>query len=348
MHHNVRMSTPRVWFPAIRAGSGADVFTQRLADELSAQGVQAKVTWLPHRAEYAPWSVPVPKPPKWANVVHVNTWLHARFIPPNIPVVATMHHVVHDPSFAPYRTQAQALYHRLWIKAIEEAVLRRADAVTAVSQYTAEQVRTVFAREDVTVIPNGIDTNIFRPGPVRAPHQPFRLLFVGNWSQRKGTDLLAPIMQALGSDFELWVTSGLRGWRATTSLPPNIRFLGRVPTTEALVRVYQDADALLLPSRLEGFGLVALEAMACGLPVIAANATALPEVLSEATALLCSADSVTHYVDACLTLKNDLSLWKRMKMAGPQRARDHFSFSSIRRSYTLIYSALVCRQENTK
>ena len=273
------MDAPRVWFPAIRAGSGADVFTQRLADGLNGQGIRAEITWLPHRAEYAPWSVPTPKPPAWANIVHVNTWLHPRFIPLHLPVVATMHHVVHDPAFAPYRTRAQALYHRFWIKPIETAVLRRAQAVTAVSRYTAAQVRAVFGRDDVNVILNGIDTDIFHPGPVRAPHQPFRLLFVGNWSQRKGTDLLAPIMQKLGPDFELWVTSGLRDWRDKVSLPPNIRFLGRVPTTEALVRVYQDADALLFPSRLEGFGLAALEAQACGLPVISTNATALPEVL---------------------------------------------------------------------
>lgn len=335
------MNTPRVWFPAIRAGSGADVFTQRLADALNARGVRAEITWLPHRAEYAPWSVSAPKPPEWADVVHVNTWLHPRFIPPRLPVVATMHHVVHDPAFAPYRTRAQALYHRFWIKPIETSVLRRADAVTAVSQYTAGQVRAVFAREDVTVIPNGIDTDIFRPGPARPPHKPFRLLFVGNWSQRKGTDLLAPIMRSLGPHYELWVTNGLRDWRNKTPMPPNIRFLGRVPTTEALVRVYQDADALLFPSRLEGFGLVALEAQACGLPVISTNTTALPEVLSEATALLCAPNSVSSFVEACSVLRDNVALWRQMRTAGPERAQRHFTFASTVRNYQEIYAALV-------
>lgn len=335
------MNAPRVWFPAIRAGSGADVFTQRLADALNEQGVRAEITWLPHRAEYAPWSVPVPHAPGWANVVHVNTWLHPRFIPAHLPVVATMHHVVHDAAFAPYRTRAQALYHRFWIKAIEAGVLRRADAMTAVSTYTADQMRAVFDRDGVTVIPNGIDTDIFRPGPDRPPHQPFRLLFVGNWSRRKGTDLLAPIMQALGPDFELWVTSGLRDWRTKTPLPPNIRFLGRVPTTEALVRVYQDADALLCPSRLEGFGLAALEAQACGLPVISTNTTALPEVVSADTALMCPPDAVRDFVDAARTLQCDHALWRQMRIAGPQRAQNHFTFTSTVRGYKKIYAELV-------
>ena len=252
-----------------------------------------------------------------------------------------MHHVVHDPAFAPYRTRAQALYHRFWIKRIETSVLRRADAVTAVSQYTAGQVRAVFAREDVTVIPNGIDTDIFHPGPARPPHKPFRLLFVGNWSQRKGTDLLAPIMRSLGSNYELWVTNGLRDWRNKTPLPPNIRFLGRVPTTEALVRVYQDADALLFPSRLEGFGLVALEAQACGLPVISTNTTALPEVLSERTALLCAPNCVSNFVEACSVLRDNVALWRQIRTAGPERAQRHFTFASTVRDYQEIYAALV-------
>ena len=336
------MNTPRVWFPAIRAGSGSDVFTQRLADALNAQGVRAEITWLPHRAEYAPWSVPAPKPPEWANVVHLNTWLHPRFIPPRLPVVATMHHVVHDPAFAPYRTRAQALYHRFWIKPIETSVLRRADAVTAVSQYTAGQVRAVFRIEDVTVIPNGVDTELFRPGPDRPPHEPFRLLFVGNWSQRKGTDLLAPIMQALGPNFELWVTNGLRDWRAKTLIPPNIRFLGRIPATETLVRVYQDVDALLFPSRLEGFGLAALEAQACGLPVIATNGSALPEVIQSGDAgYLCPRDDVDAFVRACQDVKNNAPMWRSVRGVAPQRIKGRFSLDGIVLRYVGIYSALL-------
>jgi glycosyltransferase involved in cell wall biosynthesis len=336
------MYAPRVWFPAIRAGSGADVFTERLADALNNHGIRAEITWLPHRTEYAPWSVPVPKPPQWANVVHINTWLHPRFIPPRIPVVATMHHVVHDPAFAPYRTVAQAAYHRFWIKPIEAAVLRRAQAVTAVSSYTANQVRAVFDRQDVTVIPNGIDTDIFHPGPDRPPHHPFRLLFVGNWSRRKGTDLLPPIMQGLGPDFELWVTSGLRDWRDKTPLPANIRFLGRVPTTEALVRVYQDADALLFPSRLEGFGLAALEALACGLPIVATDGSALSEVLQDCPPCqLCPPDDVDAFVRACKYLRVRQSPVEHVSDENIRRVRRLFSSNTITDRYMGIYYDLL-------
>ena len=78
---------PAVWFPAIRTNTGTDVFTRRLVKGLNEQGIKAGVTWLPLRAEYAPWTVRVPKPPEWADIVQVNTWLHPRFIPKNLPAV---------------------------------------------------------------------------------------------------------------------------------------------------------------------------------------------------------------------------------------------------------------------
>lgn len=253
-----------------------------------------------------------------------------------------MHHVVHDPAFAPYRTRAQALYHRFWIKPIETSVLRRADAVTAVSQYTAGQVRAVFAREDVTVIPNGIDTDIFRPGPARPPHKPFRLLFVGNWSQRKGTDLLAPIMRSLGPHYELWVTNGLRDWRNKTPMPPNIRFLGRVPTTEALVRVYQDADALLFPSRLEGFGLVAVEATACGLLVVATRASAIPEIVRDGvTGLLCPLDDTAAFVRTIKEVAGDLRRTDAMRAAARADVQAHFSQDVTAQRYIQLYNSIL-------
>lgn len=318
------------------------MFTQRLADALNAQGVRAEITWLPHRAEYAPWSVAVPQPPAWANVVHVNTWLHPRFIPRALPLVATMHHVVHDPAFAPHRTRAQALYHRLWIRRLEAAVLRRADAVSAVSAYTAAQVREIFGRADVVVIPNGVDTNVFHPGPDRPLHRPFRLLFVGNWSRRKGADLLPRIMRALGPGFELWVAGGMRGSSPNEVLCSNIRFLGHIASTHELVRTYQDADALLFPSRLEGFGLAALEAQACGLPVIATCGSALPEVVEAGeTGVLCPLGDVGAFVQACRSLAENEVGWRRMRSAGPARARRLFSVRAVAGRHADVYSTLL-------
>lgn len=48
-----------VWFLTVRAHTGADIFTERLAEGLQKKGIRAEITWLPHRAEYLPWTVPM-------------------------------------------------------------------------------------------------------------------------------------------------------------------------------------------------------------------------------------------------------------------------------------------------
>lgn len=329
-----------VWFPAVRAGSGADVFTVRLCAALNARGIRADITWLPLRAEYAPWSVPVPQPPVWATLAHVNSWLHPRFLPRDLPIVSTLHSCVHDPALLPYKRPAQALYHAAWIRRVEAANLRRAQRIVAVSHYTARAAQAAFGLQDVQVIHNGIDTTRFVPAARQAPHRPFRLLYVGNWIARKGVDLLAPVLQTLGPDFELLYTADRNGAHTRYALPPNARCMGRLDT-DGLVAAYQQADALLFPSRLEGLPLTVIEAMACGLPVIVANASSLPEVVEAGvTGLLCAVDDVAAFAAAARRLASDTARWRAMREAARQRAQQHFSQERQAERWIALYLAL--------
>jgi len=335
------MTTPKVWFPAIRCGSGADVFTERLCCALNAQGIRAEITWLPHRAEYAPWTVPVPKPPAWANVVHINSWLPRRFVPSGLPIMATVHSCVHDPALLPYKSRPQALYHKHWIHPIEAANLERAQCIVAVSHYTAEQVKASFGDHDIQVIHNGIDCQAFTPIARTEPNRPFRLLYVGNWSARKGVDLLGPIMELLGNSFMLQYTADRNDAHTRFRLPPNSVCLGRLARRE-LVRAYQEADALLFPSRLEGFGLVALEAQACGLPVIAAKTSSLPEVVEDGvTGFLCPQDAVQSFTDACQRLAQNVDSWRDMRLAARNRAIQFFSINHMTEHYVDQYFSIL-------
>ncbi|MBW1669292.1 MAG: glycosyltransferase family 4 protein [Deltaproteobacteria bacterium] len=311
---------------------------------LQQRGIKAGITWLPHRAEYAPWTVPVPRVPRWANITHVNSWMHLRFVPRHLPVVATMHLCVHDPAFEPFKTPLQRLYHRLWIRRVEARMLQRADVVTAVSRYSAERTREVFGCQNIQVIHNGLDTTTFHPLPRSHPNSPFRLLYVGNWSERKGVGLLGPLLQRLGPDFELHYTADRNGHHRQYGLPSNCRCLGRLGATE-LVRAYQTADALLFPSRLEGFGLVAAEAMACGLPVIAAAASSLPEVVEgKVTGLLCPMDDVAAFAKVASSLANNPPLWQAMRQAARKRAVILFDEGRQMEHYVNLYRAILRKE----
>ncbi len=329
-----------VWFPAVRAGSGTDVFTKRLAEGLRQRGIPAEVTWLPRRAEYAPWTVKVPQPPAWANIVHVNTWLHPRFLPGNLPVVATIHHAAHHPALRPYKRGLQSLYHERWIKSVEQRVLRRADRAVAVSEFAAVTARATLSDRPMEVIYNGVDTARYHPPKFHQKRQFFRLLYVGKWSSLKGADLLAPIMLELGARYELQCV-GPSPPTGPGRMSANMRILGCSQGEDAIIAAMQGADALLFPSRMEGFGLVVAEAMACGLPVIATNGSALPELVKDGvTGILCEPDNVAEFAYAAKKLADDAELRSRMAKAARQRAVELFSLQRMVDAYVGIYEDL--------
>lgn len=336
---------PGIWFPAIRAGTGADVFTTRLVEALNRRGIRAEITWLPHRAEYAPWTVAIPKPPAWANLVHINSWLHTRFIPTGLPLVVTVHGCVHDLALEPYKSLPQALYHRWWINRLEAATIHRANAVTAVSHYTTKQTSTVFGRQDIMAIHNWIDTAQFSPVVRHEPHHPFRLLFVGNLTRRKGADLLPRIMEKLSSDFELRYTGPTDAFGPASSLLPNMIPLGSIQNANTLIKTYQSQDALLFPTRLEGFGLVALEAQSCGCPVITTDCSSLPEVVEHGkTGFLCPTDDVDAFVAAARRLRDDPTTWIRMCIDARKRAVGKFGEETAIEQYLAVYNRLLTPQ----
>lgn len=336
---------PAVWFPSVQTGTGTDLFTERLVSGLQSRGIRAEITWLPLRAEFAPRTVPLPAPPSWANVCHINSWLHPRFIPKGLKVLTTLHHSIHNPALQPYKGWLREAYHRFWIAHIERHVLHRSDLVVAVSQFVADMARSTLCDVPIQVIYNGIDTELFHPSNrVRQPGTPFRLLYVGAWKKLKGVDLLAPIMRELGQNFELHYTGGKASNSSKPGRPANMHDLGRLSTPQVIAAM-QNADALLFPSRSEGFGLVAIEAMACGLPVIAARDTAVGEVVADSsTGLLCRANEPADFVQAARRLATDTKLAERMRDAAYRHVADHFSLDAMIDGYVRLYSQLAGSQ----
>ncbi len=340
---NEALSISGVWFPTVRARSGTDVFTERLARGLRRRGVRAEITWLPLRAEYFPLAVRIPDPPFWASVAHVTSWIHPRFFPALLPVVSTVHFCVHDPLYEPHKGFLQKLYHRWWIREVERKNLSRSSVITAVSTYTSRQTEKTFPIRPIQMVHNGIPLD----GPFQLrrrerPHQPFRLLYVGNWSKRKGADLLAPLLEHLGGDFELWFTADRANRHLAYRLPENCRCVGRLWKDEELARIYRDADALVFPSRLEGYGFVAAEAMACGLPVIAVHASSLPEVVEHGkTGILCRRHDVLELASACEALRGDIPRWRMMREESRKRVERLFSEETMIEKYIGLYASAI-------
>lgn len=143
---------------------------------------------------------------------------------------------------------------------------------------------------------------------------------------RKGVDLLAPIMRKLGDDFELHYTGGTAAEKDKSGMPKNMHDIGRLNGDAEVVKAMQNADALLFPSRSEGHPLVAIEAMACHLPVIAMQGSSVVEVLEHGiSGYLCKRDDTSDFVFTIRSLKTDREEYLKIAKSARLHAVDRFS-----------------------
>jgi glycosyltransferase involved in cell wall biosynthesis/SAM-dependent methyltransferase len=214
----------------------------------------------------------------------------------------------HSPAPLEYRSRrGMTAHHRdgvagwlglaaLW--GIERACFQRATAIHVLSDYSSELLWKLYriSKDRIVKIPGAVDTASFRPAEDRAAvrkelgllaERPL-LLTVRNLEARMGLDLLIRAMAILTRETPdaLLLIGGtgtlrreLESLSDALGLRERVRFLGFIPDA-ALPLYYQAADVFVLPTReLEGFGLVTVEALACGTPVLGTPVGATPEIL---------------------------------------------------------------------
>jgi len=328
----------KIWLPTIRAGSGADVFTERLAAGLARVGCEPSITWIAHGYELWP-GLSRHRPPAGTQVIHANSWSAYAFVRHELPTVATEHGFVGDPGFERIKTRRQRAYHDLLIGRYVFRSFQQCAAVTAVSQHLAYVIQP-YCVLPVVAIPNWIDTQLFQPSArVRQAQQPFRVLYAGTNSIRKGFDIVKRLVQRPMSGVELWCRGSLRSDMAVCRM--DVRFFDKIPAAR-MPELYAQCDAVLMPSRYEGFGYVAAEAMACGRSVIGFDCGALREVCgTEGAAILVRMDDMTAIEDAINALAADRGKGTKMGEAGRQRVLERFNEAKAIDAYVSMYQSLL-------
>lgn len=228
-----------------------------------------------------------------------------------------------------------------WYRLAMPLLARMVQVIFAPSHYIQRKVIQRFSVKNVIVTPNGVNTTFFSPDATqRLQDLPERyILFVGSLQLRKNIDVLLRAWKEMRHEYpELWlVIGGDRGRVFKTSknsASEKVKYLGYVDEHD-LPGLYAHAKLFVLPSLDEGFGLPALEAMACGTPVIVSDAGALPEVVGNAARVFKSSDACSLYKQMRECMENE-RLSSALISSGFERIK-HFRWEF---SAELVWKAL--------
>jgi glycosyltransferase involved in cell wall biosynthesis len=286
--------------------------------------------------------------PALATRLGIDVWHGPHYtMPVRLPVPAVV--TVHDLTFFDHpewheRSKVAFFTPMLRVSA------RRAAALIAVSQHTADRLRAVLDPEaPVVVVPHGVDHERFRPGTlgdtddlarlrslgIRPPY----LAFAATLEPRKDIPTLIDAFAHIARDHpdlrlviagrDGWGASAVRDAAAASGMTTRILRSGWLPGP-ALPAFFRQAEAVVYPSLEEGFGLPALEALACGAALITTTGSAMAEVVGDA-ALLVEPGATDALAATLARVLDDPELANRLRRAGPVQARPFTWTASIGR-----------------
>lgn len=258
--------------------------------------------------------------------------------------------VVHD--LLPLRYPAEYPRQRYYFRHFVPAVLRGSRAIVVTSESTRRDLLSFYrglSPDSIHVIPCGYDARQFAADTAdRALDAEPYALYVGNVLPHKN---LLTLVEAFGLVARRQVGRlVIRGWGHPAhvhALRERIESLGLAPRIDwqpyasptDLPRLYRQARMLLLPSLYEGFGLTALEGMACGTPVITSNLSSMPEVVGKA-ALLVEPTDAGAIAAAMTRLFTDDALVKELGARGRAQAA-RFSWEKAARAVQALIGQVI-------
>ncbi|MGH9304590.1 MAG: glycosyltransferase [Acidimicrobiales bacterium] len=290
-------------------------------------------------------------PDEGAGVVHANYWLsglagHAIKHRLDVPLVSTFHTLDRvKAELSPEEVEASEGTRRA---EAEAAIISCSDVLLASCSVEVDQLVNLYGADvcRIEVVPLGVDGAFFSPGNRRAARLALGiertgplLLFVGRIQPLKGTDVAVRALAALRRsgvrDAHLAIVGGPSGPRGEAELAAlhrlveserlgsHVSFHPPQPH-ELLSTFYRAADCCVVPSRSESFGLVALEAAACGTPVVAAGVGGLTTLVQHGhSGYLVEPGDVDGFARYSRQIVTDGQLRARLGAAGAAMARDY-------------------------
>jgi N-acetyl-alpha-D-glucosaminyl L-malate synthase BshA len=241
--------------------------------------------------------------------------------------------------------------------AITRFSILRSHGLTAVSKFLKRETVRDFTvpEERVEVIPNFIDTAVYRRGLVPshratlAPDGEKIVMHISNFrAVKRAEDVVSVFAKLTAKQPSRLVLVGDGPERPRVlmraeelGVRDRVMFLGKHTSVH---EVLSCADLFLLPSASESFGLVALEAMACGAPVVASNVGGLPEVIEHGTSgYMFDVGDIDAMAEAGLRIMGDDEHWRSLSEAGRALAEERFSSERVVPQYERYYEQVLRR-----
>lgn len=236
--------------------------------------------------------------------------------------------------------------------AITRFALGRADAVTATGLHLAQEtLRYLPQQRPVTVVPYGVDIAQFSPAENGRRPGPLIVGSVGRLAPEKGLHfLLEAARRLLGEGLDLRIVLAGDGperrrleQAATGPLAGRVEFLGET-AHEQVPSVLRQLDIFVMPSTWEGFGVAAVEAAACGLPVVASAVHGIPDVVVHGgTGLLVPPRDIGALAAAIRRLAKDDALRRQLGAAGRAFVAAHYRWEDNAGQMERLYDDLLTR-----
>lgn len=272
-------------------------------------------------------------------------------------VIATVHHpITHDRDLAlnAATSKGQRWLIKRWYNFLrmQQYVVSNLAHIITVSKQSQIDIEKAFHRptEKITVIPNGIDTQIFRPLDTIA-RDPWRILTTTSSDQPiKGLSILLHALAQIRVEFplvKLIIVGKLKPGGSTEvqlknlQLETCVEFVSGI-STDQLVQEYALAKFAVVPSLYEGFGLPAGEALACGTPLICSDGGALPEVVGSA-AYIVKAGDVNEMIGALKKLLTDSAVCTQLSLAGRKHSLQHLSWLVVAEQLVAYYQSCISK-----
>jgi len=290
------------------------------------------------------------------DVVHGHGNVSSALVPPlakQLKCVFTVHNPT--PWMVTSSSSLKQALRMVTFSTLDLRIIRNVDCVIAVSEYMKNEIvdRLGINAKKVRVIPNGVDTKVFKPFVPNSTSIKKKYgideeyaLFVGRLVEQKGVRFLIEAIS--GTNLHVVIVGGgplfsnLQGLSRRLGVEKQVHFIGAIPSDE-LPKIYAEATVFVIPSLAEGLPLTGLEAMASGLPLLGSHISGINEIVNNGhNGFTTRPGDIAHLRQRLIQFFEDTSLRKTMGANSRKIAETKYSWSHVAKQTLQLYQALTC------